>query len=100
MLLFYRIIINLVFLISPLILVIRIISKKETLKSFFEKVGNISKKKVINGKSINGKWKSIRGIFYCVEAQFIVLKHNKFIDFSYIRLIYSFLVCITININD
>ena len=52
MLLFYRIIINLVFLISPLILVIRIISKKETLKSFFEKVGNISKKKVINGKLI------------------------------------------------
>ena len=52
MLLFYRIIINLIFILSPIILLIRIISKKETLKSFFEKVGNITNKKIEKGKLI------------------------------------------------
>ena len=51
MLLFYRIVINLVFLLSPFILAIRMISKKETLKSFIEKTAIVSKKKV-KGKLI------------------------------------------------
>ena len=52
MLLFYRIIINLVFLLSPLILIFRIINKKESLKSFLGKVGNINKKRIAKGKLI------------------------------------------------
>ena len=52
MLLLYRIIINIVLIISPLILIPRIINKKETPKSFFEKIGNIRKKRVSKGKLI------------------------------------------------
>ena len=50
MLLFYRIIIFLVFFLSPLILVFRLINKKETLKSFFEKVGKSNNKRIRQGK--------------------------------------------------
>jgi len=50
MLLFYRIIILLVFFLSPIILVFRLINKKETLKSFFEKVGKSNNKRTKKGK--------------------------------------------------
>ena len=50
MLLFYRIIIFLVFFLSPLILVFRLINKKDTLKSFFEKVGKPNRIRARKGK--------------------------------------------------
>ena len=51
MLFIYRVLINLVFLISPLIILFRIIKKKEHLVRFKEKIGFFSKKK-IKGKLI------------------------------------------------
>ena len=50
MLLFYRIITLLVYFLSPLILIFRLINKKDTLKSFFEKVGKSNNKRVRKGK--------------------------------------------------
>ncbi len=51
MLIIYRILINLVFILSPLIILLRIIKKKESPKRFIEKIGFFSKKKV-NGNLI------------------------------------------------
>lgn len=47
MLILYRVLINLIFLLSPLIVLIRIFKKKEDLKRFKEKLGFFSKKKKI-----------------------------------------------------
>ena len=47
-LLVYRFLINLVFFISPLIILFRLIKKKEDLKRFKEKLGFFSKKKIKN----------------------------------------------------
>ena len=44
MLFFYRLVINFIFLISPIIIIYRIIKKKEDPKRFLEKVGKFSKK--------------------------------------------------------
>ena len=44
MLFFYRLAINFIFLISPIIIVFRILKKKEDPKRFFEKIGKFSKK--------------------------------------------------------
>ena len=44
MLLIYRILINLIFILSPLILIIRLLNKKENLKRFKEKFCFFSKK--------------------------------------------------------
>ncbi len=52
MLLLYRIIIFIVFFFSPLILVFRIINKKETYESFLDKVGKIKHKRTAKGKLI------------------------------------------------
>ena len=51
MLIIYRFLINLVFVLSPIIIIIRLIKKKENLKRFQEKLGFFSKKK-IKGKLI------------------------------------------------
>ena len=51
MFLFYRILINLIFLLSPIIILIRLLQKKEDLLRFKEKLGFFSKKK-IKGKLI------------------------------------------------
>ncbi len=51
MLLIYRILINFIFFLSPLIIFFRLIKKKEDIKRFKEKIGFFSKKKV-NGKLI------------------------------------------------
>ena len=51
MLLIYRILINFIFFLSPIIILIRLIKKKEDLKRFKEKIGFFSKKK-ITGKLI------------------------------------------------
>ena len=48
MLILYRIIINIIFLLSPIILIFRLIKNKEDLKRFKEKFRNLSEK--INGK--------------------------------------------------
>ena len=64
MILFYRFFINLIFIISPLIILIRLIKKKESLKRFKEKLGfftkNRSKGKLIwfHGASV-GEFQSI-----------------------------------------
>ena len=52
MLLLYRIIIFVVFFFSPLILVFRLINKKETYESFLDKVGKIKHKRTTKGKLI------------------------------------------------
>ena len=52
MLLLYRIIIFVVFFFSPLILVFRLINKKETYESFLDKVGKIKHKRTAKGKLI------------------------------------------------
>ena len=52
MLLLYRIIIFVVFFFSPLILVFRLINKKETYQSFLDKVGKIKNKRTTRGKLI------------------------------------------------
>ena len=44
MLFLYRLIINLIFLISPIIIIYRILKKKEDPKRFLEKIGKFSKK--------------------------------------------------------
>ena len=46
MLFFYRLAINFIFLISPIIIVFRILKKKEDPKRFFEKIGKFSKKNI------------------------------------------------------
>ena len=46
MLIFYRFLINLVIILSPIIIVFRLIKKKENLKRFKEKFGFFSKKKI------------------------------------------------------
>ena len=51
MLLIYRILINFIFFLSPIIILIRLIKKKEDLKRFKEKIGFFSKKK--NYRQIN-----------------------------------------------
>ena len=51
MLLLYRILINLTLLVSPLIIVFRILKKKEHPTRFLEKLGIVNKKKK-NGKLI------------------------------------------------
>ena len=51
MLLIYRILINFIFFLSPIIILIRLIKKKEDLKRFKEKIGFFSKKR-ITGKLI------------------------------------------------
>ena len=51
MLLIYRILINFIFFLSPIIILIRLIKKKEDLKRFKEKIGFFSKRK-ITGKLI------------------------------------------------
>ena len=51
MIILYRIIINFIFLISPLIIIFRLIKKKEDLRRFKEKFCSFSEKK-INGKTI------------------------------------------------
>ena len=51
MLLIYRVLINLIFILSPIIILIRLINKKEDLLRFREKLGFFSKKK-IKGKLI------------------------------------------------
>ena len=64
MILFYRFFINLIFIISPLIILIRLIKKKESLKRFKEKLGfftkNRSKGKLIwfHGASV-GEFQSV-----------------------------------------
>ena len=50
MLLFYRIITLLVYFLSPLILIFRLINKKDTLKSYFEKIGQSNNKRARKGK--------------------------------------------------
>ena len=45
MLILYRVLINLIFLLSPLIVLIRILKKKEDFKRFKEKLGFFSKKR-------------------------------------------------------
>ena len=52
MLLLYRIIIFVVFFFSPLILIFRLINKKETYQSFLDKVGKIKNKRTKKGKLI------------------------------------------------
>ncbi len=52
MLLLYRIIIFIVFFFSPLILIFRLINKKETYQSFLDKVGKIKNKRTTRGKLI------------------------------------------------
>ena len=51
MLLIYRVLINLIFILSPIIILIRLINKKEDLLRFREKLSFFSKKK-IKGKLI------------------------------------------------
>ncbi len=46
MLIFYRFLINLIFILSPIILIFRLIRRKEDLKRFKEKLGFFSKKKI------------------------------------------------------
>ena len=64
MFIFYRFLINLIFILSPIIILIRIIKKKEDPKRFFEKIGFFSKKKKLgnliwlHGASV-GELKSI-----------------------------------------
>ena len=48
MLFFYRLAINFIFLISPIIIIFRIFKKKEDPKRFFEKIGRFSKKNINN----------------------------------------------------
>tara|TARA_B100001540_G_scaffold316152_1_gene345263 strand:- start:106 stop:1353 length:1248 start_codon:yes stop_codon:yes gene_type:complete len=48
MLFFYRILVNLIFFISPIIIIYRILKKKEDPKRFLEKVGKFSKKNKSN----------------------------------------------------
>ena len=50
MILFYRFFINLVFIFSPLIILIRLLKKKEDLLRFKEKLGFFTKKKKSKGK--------------------------------------------------
>jgi len=47
MLFIYRIVINIILLISPLIIIYRIIKKKEDPKRFLEKIGKFNYKKKI-----------------------------------------------------
>ena len=51
MLLAYRFLINLILILSPIILIVRILKKKEHILRFKEKIGFLSKKKK-NGKLI------------------------------------------------
>ena len=46
MLFFYRLIINLIFLATPIIIIYRIFKKKEDPKRFFEKIGKFSEKNI------------------------------------------------------
>ena len=48
MLFFYRLIINLIFLATPIIIIYRIFKKKEDPKRFFEKIGKFDKKNTNN----------------------------------------------------
>ena len=48
MLFIYRILINIILLISPLIIIYRIIKKKEDPKRFLEKIGKFNKKNTNN----------------------------------------------------
>ena len=48
MLFFYRLAINFIFLISPIIIILRILKKKEDPKRFFEKIGKFSKNNINN----------------------------------------------------
>ena len=50
MLIVYRLLINLIFILSPIIFVIRFLKKKEDPKRFIEKLGFFSKKNVRNEK--------------------------------------------------
>ena len=45
MLFFYRLVANFIFLISPIIIIYRILKKKEDPKRFLEKIGKFNKKK-------------------------------------------------------
>ena len=45
MLFIYRLIVNLIFLISPVIIIYRLFKKKEDPKRFFEKIGSFNYKK-------------------------------------------------------
>ena len=45
MLIIYRVLINLIFILSPLIILFRLIKKKEDSKRFIEKIGFFFKKK-------------------------------------------------------
>jgi 3-deoxy-D-manno-octulosonic-acid transferase len=51
MIIVYRLLINFIFILSPIIIILRLIKKKESLKRFKEKIGFFSKKK-INGNLI------------------------------------------------
>ena len=51
MLFLYRVVINFIYLLSPIIIIIRLLKKKEHLTRFKEKIGFFSTKK-INGKLI------------------------------------------------
>ena len=50
MLFFYRLAINFIFLISPIIIILRILKKKEDPKRFFEKIGKFSKNNISYAK--------------------------------------------------
>ncbi len=52
MLFLYRIVVNFIFLISPIIIIYRIIKNKEDPKRFLEKIGKFNK----NNKSNNLIW--------------------------------------------
>ena len=51
MLLFYRIITHIVYFLSPLILIFRLINKKDTLKSFFEELKDFIMRYQLNTES-------------------------------------------------
>ncbi len=48
MLFFYRLVVNFIFLISPIIIIYRIFKKKEDPKRFLEKIGKFNKKNTNN----------------------------------------------------
>ena len=86
MLFIYRFIINIIIFFLPIIVLIRIIKKKEDTKSFIQKIGFYSKLHEINNETEillvdaygeNSKFFSLRGLMTSSEQEYIKIRLDK-----------------------